>query len=97
MSLQDKLTVDWKGKIVNYQGLKLYVVDQFDYKEETYLYVMDTNLSDYMIKIMFLKKKADNIFAHVDEKSELYKELITIAAGRVTVNQLENLAKDLSK
>ena len=50
MSLQDKLTVDWKGKIVNYQGLKLYVVDQFDYKEETYLYVMDTNLSDYMIR-----------------------------------------------
>ena len=89
MGLRDRLTVDWKNKIITYQDVDFYVVDQFEYKEIIYLYVVDTNISDNMVKIMFLKNEKENTYSHVETESDLYKELMEIETGRITMQQLE--------
>ena len=90
MSLRDELNLNWKGTFVKYQGVKLFVVDQFDYEKNTYLYTIDSDVSDSLIKVLFLKKEQDNVFSHVNEKSDLFKELVVVQSGRTTVTSIEN-------
>lgn len=84
MGLKETILTNWKGKIVEYQERKFYILEQFDYEGTEYLYGIDINTVDQeKPNVVFLSRVNDNIFQHVSSE-ELFNLLILRVAGVMT-------------
>ncbi len=89
MGMRENLIADWKDKTLEYQGKKLYVVDQFEYEGITYLYTVDiATINNKNIEIAFLYKVKDDIFEDVRDDA-LFNKLVIRAGSNLMGNMLK--------
>lgn len=72
--------LDLKGKVIEYQNTPLLVVEQFNYKDKSYLYTVNMDIIDERIEVTFLRKLEASTYEHINEKG-LLKELFVVVAG----------------
>lgn len=84
MGLKENLIVNWKGKLIEYQNKKFYIIEQFEYEGKEYLYGIDIDTLDQeMPSVVFLNRIKDDVFQHV-ESEELFNLLILRVSGVIT-------------
>lgn len=97
MGMKESLVVDWKDKTIEYQGKKLYIIEQFDYEGKEYFYTVDVNTVDSRnLEITFLYRVKDDIFAHVEDE-KLFENLIINGGSKVISNMISEDIKKLKQ
>lgn len=93
MGLKESLMSDFKGYTIEYQGKKLYVIDQLEYKNDTYLCVLHIDKIPEAV-VDFLKKEKDSIFKHVTD-DKLFDELVLKLGENTVIEEIEKVKKDI--
>lgn len=100
MGFRESLMNDFKDKTIEYQGKKLYILDQFIYKDVEYLCGCDIGSVDKIknnesgdIEMIFLHKNKNNLFEWVSDK-ELFDELVLYVSGLILGKKYETLASE---
>ena len=97
MGMRENLITDWKDKTLEFQGKKLYVVDQFEYEGITYLYTVDiATINNKNIEVAFLYKVKDDIFEDVTDDA-LFNKLVVRAGSNLMGNMLKEDLEQLKK
>ena len=95
MGLKESLNNNWKDSIIEYQGRKLYVVEQIELNDNLYIYVFNMDkLPD--LEINFLKKEKDSIFSVVTDM-DLFNELLANVGIKLAANEVEKVLKEKLK
>lgn len=90
MGLKESLTVDWKYKTIEYQGDRLWIAEQFEYKGTEYLYAaVENTLEDDIIDVVFLYRVSGDKFGNVSD-DKLHNELL----GYVATKMIRNITKE---
>lgn len=84
---------DLKGKVIEYQNTPLLVVEQFNYKDKSYLYTVNMDILDERTEVTFLRKIEGNTYEHINEKG-LLKELFVVVAGIKLDEEIKKLLDD---
>lgn len=96
MGFKEDLIADWTDKTIEYQGKRIYILEQFDYKGKNYLYGCDIDtINNKDLEVVFLTKVKDNIFEHVED-DKLFDELFEIVAGKMLSDKLDEIYKKYS-
>ena len=85
-----ELKENFKGKIIEYQNTPLLVVEQFDYKENSYLYTINMDVLDEKAEVTFLQKIEENRYRHITDE-ELLNELFILVAGIEIEEEIKNM------
>ncbi len=88
MGFKENLLLSLKGYTIEYQGKKLYVVEEVEHEGNKYLYTINEEKAPNA-EINFLKKETDTIYENVESK-----ELFDILLAKVGVKALEKEAKN---
>ena len=92
MSIRDELLVSLKGCTIEYQGVKLYVIEEIEYKEKKYLYCINVDKAPDA-EISFLTKEEGSTYSHVvDDK--LFDELMVNVGFKLAANEIEKIKKE---
>ena len=93
MGLKEDLISDLTGYDIEYQGKKLYVVKQFEYNKEIYLFVIHL---DELPKTVFnfLKKENNTIYENVTD-DKLFNELSLKMGELNVVSEIKKLKKNM--
>ena len=92
MGLRESLNNDWKNSIIEYQGRKLYVVEQVELESDLYIYTINMEkLPD--VEINFLKKVKDSTFAVVTDM-KLFDELMANVGVKLAAQEVEKIIKE---
>ena len=95
MGLKENLNNNWKDSVIEYQGRKLYVVEQLELNNDLYIYVFIINkLPD--LEINFLKKEKDSIFSVVTDM-DLFNELLGNVGIKLATKEVEKVLKEKMK
>lgn len=100
MGIKEDLIVDWTGKSIEFQGKKLYVVKQFEYEGDTYLYAafyesLKEESEEYIV--VFLRKIGDSELEVVKEDDELNDMLLARVTGEFIAEEIEKKLNDQKK
>lgn len=91
MGLKEDLLLSLKGTTIEYQGKKLYVIEEIEYKNDKYLYTIDIDKAPEA-EISFLKKETDKIYENVtDEK--LFDVLLAQIGIKTANEEIKKLIK----
>ncbi len=100
MGFRESLMNDFKDKTIEYQGKKLYILDQFTYEGIEYLCGCDIesvkrikNKESGDMEVIFLHKNNNNLFEWVSDK-KLFDELVLHVSGLLLGEKLENLTNE---
>ena len=93
MGLKENLLTDLKGCTVEYQGKKLYVVEQFNFKNEIYLCTLDLEEIPEAA-VIFLKKKTSSIYEYINDE-KLCDKLFERVGAIVVQNEIEKIKKEI--
>lgn len=85
--MMEDIIVNWKGKIIEYQGKRLLVAEQVEYEKKEYLYCVNTEKEDE-IEVSFLYKSGKDEFAHVVD-DETFQNLILLVAAKASANEIK--------
>ena len=95
MGLKENLNNNWKDSVIEYQGRKLYVVEQLELNNDLYIYVFNMDkLPD--LEINFLKKEKDSIFSVVTDM-DLFNELLGNVGIKLATKEVEKVLKEKMK
>ena len=83
-SLKDELSMDFKNYVIEYQGKKLLVVEDFMYKEERYLYTLNTEKIPEL-EINFLKKLSNGKYENITDKKIF--DLLLARVGEIKIEE----------
>lgn len=96
MGFREELTSNWKGKVIDYQDKKFYILTQFEFEGKEYLYGIDIDtIKNEIINVVFLYKVKDDIFEHVESK-ELFDILVVRVAGLITADIIKKELSDFN-
>lgn len=100
MGIKEDLIADWTGKSIEFQGKKLYVVKQFEYEGDTYLYAafyesLKEKSEEYLV--VFLRKIGDSELEVVKEDDELNDMLLARVTGEFIAEEIEKKLNDQKK
>ena len=98
MEFREKYIENWEGKEIEYQGEKIYIVKQIEYKGTKYLYgILEKSIftDDDEFEVCFLYRKKEDIFADVRDE-QLYRELLSITAGTFVADEIKKMIKNKS-
>lgn len=93
MEFKESLKSDLKGKIINYQNVDLYVVDQFEFEDKNYLYTVNMQCIEEKTEVTFLRKIQGEEYEHILDK-ELLKKLFLAVSGRMLDNEITKLINE---
>ena len=95
MGIRESLTVNFEDKTLEYKGIELYVIKQFEYEEKTYLYCVDEKtMNTENVEVYFLYKVKDDIFNHIDNESKCL-ELLDVVSGKIMEDIVKSNAEDV--
>lgn len=95
MGLKEELLTNLKGATIEYQGKKLYVIEQLTYNKDTYLCTLDIEEIPEAV-VIFLKKKTNTIYEYVNDE-KLCDELFLRVGAIVVQDEIEKAKKELNK
>lgn len=95
MSFKENLLLNLKGEIIEYQGKKLYVVEQYKYKKDTYLCTLDMEEIPETV-VIFLKKKSNTIYEYINDE-KMCDELFLKLGSMVVQDEIEKAKKEMNK
>lgn len=93
MGLKEDILVNLKGYDIEYQGKKLYVVEQLEYEGDTYLCVVHTDELPETV-INFLKKNGSTSYENVED-NELFDKLFNRLGENYIIEELNKIQKEL--
>lgn len=72
MGFKEEYINDWTGKIIDYQGKIIVIAKEIEYNGTKYLYgITKDSLYTDDVKITFLHKIKEDIFAHVTDENTI--------------------------
>lgn len=81
MGFKEELISNWEDKTIEYRGKQFYILKQFMYDNQEYLYGVDIKTYDKNpMNVVFLYKIKDALFEHV-ENEELFEKLFLRVSG----------------
>lgn len=93
MGFKEDILLNIKGYEIEYQGKKLYVVEQLEYEGDTYICVLHIDKIPETV-IDFLKKKSSTTYEYIDD-DELAKILFNELGEKNFIEQLNKAAEEL--
>lgn len=95
MGLKENLVNDWKNSIIEYQGRKLYVIEQIEMDNDLYIYTLNMEkIPD--LEINFLKKIKDSTFSVVTDM-DLFNELMANVGIKLAAQEVEKVIEEKRK
>lgn len=92
MSFREEILLSLKGCTIEYQGVKLYVIEEIEYQGKKYLYCINVEKAPDA-EISFLTKEEGSTYSHVvDDK--LFDELMINVGFKLAANELEKIQKE---
>ncbi len=91
MGMRENLIVNFESKTLEYQNKKFYILKQFDYKGQTYLYGIDVDAfykDNENLEVAFLYRMHDDVFNHVSDSS-LLDDLFNVVSGICTADMVK--------
>ena len=67
MGIKEEYLMNLKGATIEYQGKKMYIVEQFNYEKEIYLCTLDIEEIPEPV-VIFLKKKDNMIYEYINDE-----------------------------
>lgn len=92
MGFKEDLILDWKGYTIEYQGKKLYVLEQLEYNGNTYLCVIHMDQLPNTV-YNFLKKESSTVYENVEDEKLLNDLMIQLGQNKV-LEEIEKAKKE---
>lgn len=93
MGLKEEMISNFKGYEIEYQGKKLYVVEQLEYKGDTYLCVIHLDKLPETV-INFLKRKNATKYENVED-NEIFNELFNKMGENKIVDEIKSILNEI--
>jgi len=95
MGLKENLTNDWKNSIIEYQGRRLYVIEQIEKDNNLYIYTLNMEkIPD--LEINFLKKVKGSTFSVVTDM-DLFNKLMADVGIKLAAQEVEKVIEERRK